>query len=54
MIGELELEIPIVLVVPPKQRVKFSPNLPLKKTLMWGLGLNVGSHFAPNLGFYPS
>jgi hypothetical protein len=54
MIAELELESPIVVVVPPKQRVKFNLSSPLRKTLMWGLGLNVGSHFenAPNLGIY--
>jgi hypothetical protein len=56
MTGELQLENPIVVVAPPKQKVKFNPSLPLKKTLMWGLGLSVGSHFenAFNLGIYPS
>jgi hypothetical protein len=56
MTGELELESPIVVVAPAKQKVKFNPSSPLKKTLMWGLGLSVGSHFenAINLGIYPS
>jgi hypothetical protein len=56
MTGELELESPIVVVAPPKQKVKFNLNSPIKKTLMWGLGFNVGSHFenAFNLGIYPS
>ncbi len=56
MTGELELESPIVVVAPAKQKVKFNPSSPLKKTLMWGRGLSVGSHFenAINLGIYPS
>jgi hypothetical protein len=56
MTGELELESPIVVVAPAKQKVTFNPSSPLKKTLMWGRGLSVGSHFenAINLGIYPS
>jgi hypothetical protein len=52
MNGELELESFVVVVAPPKQKVKLNPSLPLIKTLMWGLGLSVGSHFenASNLG----
>jgi len=45
MIGELELKSPIVVVAPPKQRVIFSPNLPLEKNIDVGTRTECGLTF---------
>jgi hypothetical protein len=55
MIEELELKSPIVVVAPPKQRVKFSLNSPLEKNIDVGTKTECGLTFweCPQLGDLP-